>query len=113
MPASLPPINALPESDFTAKMLVEGLPSNQDIFYRVRFRDLADINVVGERAGRPLPHGPDGPPQRELRLGRRCRRPGLGHQQRRRRHEDLRGHAARPGPISSSIPATRSTPTAS
>src|SRR5260221_4466457 len=35
----LPPINALPESDFTAKMLVEDLPSGQDIFYRVRFRD--------------------------------------------------------------------------
>lgn len=45
---ALPPINALPESDFTAKMLLEGLPSDQDLFYRVRFRDLADINVVGE-----------------------------------------------------------------
>ncbi len=44
----LPPINALPETDFTAKLLVEELPSNQDIFYRVRFRDLADINIVGE-----------------------------------------------------------------
>ena len=27
----LPPINALPESDFTAKMLVEDLPGGQDI----------------------------------------------------------------------------------
>src|SRR3954453_21123228 len=36
----LPPIAALPESDFTAKMLLENLPSGQDIFYRVRFRDL-------------------------------------------------------------------------
>ena len=34
-------VDALPESDFTAKMLVENLPSSQDIFYRVRFRDLA------------------------------------------------------------------------
>lgn len=50
---ALPPVNALADSDFTAKMLVEGLPSNQDIFYRVRFRDLADINVLGEpRVGR-------------------------------------------------------------
>src|SRR5881275_39578 len=38
---ALPPIAALPESDFTAKMLVENLPTGQDIFYRVRFRDLS------------------------------------------------------------------------
>src|SRR4051794_2165815 len=31
----LPPINALPESDFTAKVLVEDLPGGQDIFYRI------------------------------------------------------------------------------
>src|SRR6476660_9796637 len=31
---ALPPIAALPESDFTAKMLLENLPSGQDIFYR-------------------------------------------------------------------------------
>ena len=37
---ALPPIAALPESDFTAKMLLENLPAGQDIFYRVRFRDL-------------------------------------------------------------------------
>src|SRR6201993_1580646 len=35
-----PPITALPESDFTAKMLLENLPGGQDIFYRVKFRDL-------------------------------------------------------------------------
>src|ERR1700741_4797664 len=29
-----PPITALPESDFTAKMLLENLPAGQDIFYR-------------------------------------------------------------------------------
>ena len=45
---TLPPINALPETDHTAKLLLENLPSNQDIFYRVRFRDLADINVLSE-----------------------------------------------------------------
>src|SRR5258705_2436949 len=37
----LPPIAALPESDFTAKMLLEHLPAVQDIFYRVRFRALS------------------------------------------------------------------------
>src|SRR3954469_4534713 len=38
---ALPPVAALPESDFTAKMLLENLPAGQDIFYRVRFRDLS------------------------------------------------------------------------
>src|SRR3954467_13534022 len=33
---ALPPISALPESDFTAKMLLENLPAGQDIFYRVK-----------------------------------------------------------------------------
>ena len=31
---ALPPIAALPESDFIAKMLLENLPAGQDIFYR-------------------------------------------------------------------------------
>jgi len=44
----LPPINALPEIDFTAKMLVQNLPAGQDIFYRVSFRDLSHIEVVSE-----------------------------------------------------------------
>src|SRR3954470_18909126 len=45
---ALPPIAALPESDFTAKMLLENLPAGQDIFYRVKFRDLSHIDIVGE-----------------------------------------------------------------
>jgi alkaline phosphatase D len=45
---ALPPIAALPESDFTAKMLLENLPGGQDIFYRVRFRDLAHTSVESE-----------------------------------------------------------------
>src|ERR1700681_3524703 len=44
----LPPIAALPESDFTAKMLLENLPSGQDIFYRVRFRDLSHPDISSE-----------------------------------------------------------------
>jgi alkaline phosphatase D len=44
----LPPINALPESDFTAKLLVDNLPAGQTIFYRVKFRDLAHTGVVSE-----------------------------------------------------------------
>ena len=41
-------IDALPASDFTAKLLLEGLPSGQDIFYRVRFDDIADGRFAGE-----------------------------------------------------------------
>jgi alkaline phosphatase D len=44
----LPPVNVLPDSDFTAKLLLDNLPSGQDIFYRVRFRDLSHIGIVGE-----------------------------------------------------------------
>jgi alkaline phosphatase D len=40
--------DALPESDFTAKLLVEDLPSGQDIFYRIRFQDLSSPTIVGE-----------------------------------------------------------------
>src|SRR4051812_48783433 len=45
---ALPPIAALPESDFTAKMLLENLPAGQDIFYRVKFRDLSHPEIFSE-----------------------------------------------------------------
>jgi alkaline phosphatase D len=40
-------IDALPERDFTAKLLLEGLPAGQDIFYRVRFEDFS-AGLAGE-----------------------------------------------------------------
>src|SRR3569623_326195 len=48
---SLPKLAALPESDYTVKLLATDLPSNQEIFYRVRFQDLSDPTVESE----PLP----------------------------------------------------------
>jgi alkaline phosphatase D len=45
---ALPPIAALPESDFTAKLLLENLPPGQDIFYRVKFRDLSHPDISGD-----------------------------------------------------------------
>ena len=45
---ALPPIAALPETDFTAKMLLENLPGGQDIFYRVKFRDLSHTAAESE-----------------------------------------------------------------
>lgn len=41
-------VDALPESDFTAKALIDGLPAGQDIFYRVRLQDLTSPTIVGE-----------------------------------------------------------------
>jgi alkaline phosphatase D len=38
-------VDALPETDFTAKALIEDLPAGQDIFYRVRFQDHAFPDV--------------------------------------------------------------------
>jgi alkaline phosphatase D len=43
-------VDALPESDFTAKALLEDLPPGQDVFYRVRFQDLSSPTIVGEAA---------------------------------------------------------------
>lgn len=43
-------VDVLPESDFTAKALLEGLPAGQDIFYRVTFADLSLPTVVSEPA---------------------------------------------------------------
>jgi len=45
---ALAPMNALPGSDMAVKRLVDGLPSDQDIFYRFRAADLSDINAVSE-----------------------------------------------------------------
>ncbi len=44
----LAPINALPDTDFAVKRLLERLPSDQEIFYRMVAADLADINLVSE-----------------------------------------------------------------
>jgi alkaline phosphatase D len=43
-------VDALPESDFTAKTLLEDLPSGQDIFYRIRFQNLSSPTILGEPA---------------------------------------------------------------
>src|SRR6266851_5658448 len=40
--------DALPERDFTSKVLLQGLPAGQDIFYRVRFDDIGETGTSGE-----------------------------------------------------------------
>src|SRR5437879_1358216 len=45
--------DALPDSDCTSKLLLDGLPAGQDIFYRVRFENLDESGIAGEaRPGR-------------------------------------------------------------
>ena len=40
--------DALPDHDFTSKVLFENLPPGQDIFYRVRFEDIGEPGISGE-----------------------------------------------------------------
>ena len=44
----LPPLAALPESDFTVKRLLTDLASDQDVFYRMTLVDLSDVKAVSE-----------------------------------------------------------------
>src|SRR5882757_9246112 len=41
-------VDVLPETDLTGKVLIENLPAGQDIFYRIRFQDLAQPTIQGE-----------------------------------------------------------------
>jgi alkaline phosphatase D len=41
-------IDALPDRDFTAKLLLEGLPPGQELFYRVRFDDISEPGISSE-----------------------------------------------------------------
>jgi alkaline phosphatase D len=43
-------VDALPESDFTAKALLEELPPGQDVFYRIRFQDHSSPTILSEPA---------------------------------------------------------------
>jgi alkaline phosphatase D len=53
--------DALPDSDFTAKLLVEGLPPGQNIFYRVRLDDIQQSALSGETLTRHFHTPPDQP----------------------------------------------------
>ena len=44
-------VDALPETDFTAKVLLEELPGGQDIFYRIRFQDHSSAALSEPRVG--------------------------------------------------------------
>jgi len=40
--------DALPDSDFTSKVLLDGLPPGRDIFYRVQFENRDESGIAGE-----------------------------------------------------------------
>jgi alkaline phosphatase D len=43
-------VDALPETDFTAKALIEDLPAGRDVYYRIRLQDLSSPTLIGEQA---------------------------------------------------------------
>lgn len=43
----LPPVHALADSDLTARISIDGLPSDQRIFYTVAFEDLSTLRPIG------------------------------------------------------------------
>ncbi len=104
-------VDALPQTDFTAKALIEDLPSGPGHFLPRAVPGSFFAHDPERARGRPLPHRAGGAAHGVLRLGRRRLRPGLGHRRGARRHAHLCDHAARAGRTSSCIPATRSTPT--
>ena len=66
---------ALPESGYTARVVLAGLPAGQDVFYRVTFLDLGDMKTTSAPVGRTLPHRPGGRTRRRPSCGR-ATRPG-------------------------------------
>ena len=86
-------VDALPESDFTAKALLENLPPGQDIFYRISFQDLSSRGVR-RTADRALPHAAERPAFDLVPMVGRYDGPGLGHRRRARRHAHLWRHAS-------------------
>ena len=105
-------VDALPESDFTAKALLEDLPPARTSSTASRSQDLAVADHRRRADGRALPHRAERPALGLVRLVGRHRGPGLGHRRGARRHAHLRDHAAATGRTSSSIRGDTSMPTA-
>ena len=105
-------MDALPESDFAAKLLAEGLPSGQDIFYRVRFQDLNDVNAVSEPVVGRFRTAPAGRRDVSFVWSGDTAGQGWGIDPSAWRHDDLRDDAAAPARFLHPFAATPSTPTA-
>ncbi len=104
-------VDVLPESDFTGKLLLEDLPAGQDIFYRIRFQNLASPRSSASRRS-----GASAPRQRTART---CPSSGRATPPAAASASISRAAACAPtrpcwrtAPTSSSTPATSSMPTA-
>ena len=84
---------AVEATDYTSKVRLRGIAPGQTVFYRVSYLDLGDLKTMSEPATGRFRVPPSAQPRRELRLVGRHGRPGLGHQSRARRHDDLRSDA--------------------
>jgi alkaline phosphatase D len=89
-------VDALPEGDFVAKVLVDGLPAGQDIFYRARFQDLTSPTVVGEPTVGHFRTAPSDKRSISFVWSGDTAGQGWGHRRGARRHAHLRRHAQEP-----------------
>ena len=104
--------DALPDRDFTAKLLLDGLPAGQDIFYRVRFDDISESGIEGETQ---VGHFRTAPTARSIgvvRLVGRYPRAKAGASTKRAAGCGLTAPCSTTVRTSSSIPATTSMPIA-
>ena len=106
----LAPLNALPESDFAVKRLLDGPAADQDIFYRMVAADLADVNARLRADRRPLPHRARLAPHVRFAWSGDTAGQGWGIDE--TGHEDLRAPSPGTSRTSSCIRATPSMPTA-
>ena len=102
-----------PRATSPRKCCLENLPAGQDIFYRVKFRDLSHTDISSEPVVGRFRTAPADRRDVSFVWGGDVAGPRLGHQSRRWRHVHLRHHDASTGRISCCIPATPSMPTAS
>ncbi|MEQ8803895.1 alkaline phosphatase D family protein [Haliea sp.] len=59
-PTTTPWVHALKDSDYTAKLLLDGLPANVRIYYDLSFTDLADLRTQSEPVTGSFITPPDG-----------------------------------------------------
>ena len=106
-------VDALPETDFTAKALLEGLPPGQDVFYRTFVPGSRITEHYRRESDRPFPHRPrtTGVPFRFLWSGDTAGR-GWGIDENARRDADLCDDARQPAGFLHPLAVTTSMPTA-
>jgi alkaline phosphatase D len=80
---------ALKDTDFTARQDLVGLPEGKDVYVKVWFENLTNNRGKSEPVTGHFQTIGKHDKQHPFHLGRRYRWPGLGHQQKLRRYENL------------------------